>query len=104
MRISDWSSYVCSSDLLPLAFMSFLMPAGFAAFAVGLFVFLMFESVLMGVLGALLAFILSRIGRKFGAGGQGSSARASRRGGALGGLGGFGGGFGGGGGERKGGG
>lgn len=85
--------------LLPLAIMSFFMPGGFAAFAVGLFVFLMFGSVLMGVLGAAVAFILSRIGRKFGAGGRSSSARASRRGGVLGGLGGgFGGGFGGGGG------
>jgi uncharacterized protein len=83
--------------LLPLAVMSLFMPGGFAAFAVGLFVFLMFGSVLMGVLGAVVAFILSRIGRKFGAGGRGSSARASRRGGALGGLGGFGGGSGGGG-------
>src|SRR5690606_21850836 len=75
--------------LAPLAAMSFFMPAGFAAFAAGIFVFLMFESVLMGVLGALAAFILSRIGRKFGAGGRGSSARASRRGGVVGGLGGF---------------
>ena len=82
--------------LAPLAAMSFFMPAGFAAFAVGIFVFLMFNSIGAGVLGALAAFVLSRIGRKMGAGGRGNSARASRRGGVVGGLGGLGGGFGGG--------
>src|SRR5690606_18806573 len=41
--------------LLPLAFMSLFMPAGFAAFAVGIFVFLMFNSVLIGLAAAVLA-------------------------------------------------
>ncbi|MGB6104738.1 MAG: YgcG family protein, partial [Pusillimonas sp.] len=59
--------------LLPLAAMSFFMPAGFAAFAVGIFVFLMFNSLAAGVLAAVVAFVLSRIGRKFGAGGRSSA-------------------------------
>ncbi|MGB3290807.1 MAG: YgcG family protein, partial [Burkholderiaceae bacterium] len=71
--------------LLPLAIMSFFMPSAFAAFAVGFFVFLMFNSLLIGVLAGFVGFILSRIGRRFGAGGRSSSARASRRGGAVGG-------------------
>lgn len=86
--------------LLPLVIMSFFMPAGFAALAVGFFVGLIFGSVPIGIAGGVIAYLLSRIGRKLGAGGKGSLGRASRRGGALGGGlgGGFGGGFGGGGG------
>lgn len=85
--------------LLPLAVMTFFMPAAFAAFAAGIFVALMFGSIGFGIAAAVIAFVLSSIGRKFGAGGSGSAARASRRGGVIGGLGGgFGGGFGGGGG------
>lgn len=84
--------------LAPLAAMSFFMPAGFAAFAIGIFVFLMFNSLVAGIIGAVIALILSRIGRRFGAGGRSSGTRVSRRGGVIGGLGGgFGGGFGGGG-------
>ncbi|HLS42616.1 MAG TPA: YgcG family protein [Paenalcaligenes sp.] len=86
--------------LLPLAFMAFLMPAWFAAFAIGVFVFLMFWSLPIAVVAALVAFVISRIGRAFGAGGRSNSGLASRRGSAVGGLGGFSstGGFGGGGG------
>ena len=84
--------------LAPLAFMTLLMPAGFAAVAAGIFVFLMFGSIGFSLLAAVVAFVLSRIGRKFGAGGRGSAARASRRGGIIGGLGGGLGGFGAGGG------
>ncbi|MCQ9618034.1 hypothetical protein L1889_16285 [Paenalcaligenes niemegkensis] len=84
--------------LLPLAMMAFLMPSWFAAFAIGVFVFLMFWSLPFALLAAVVAFVLSKIGRAFGAGGRSSSGRASRRGAVIGGLGGGMGGFGGGGG------
>lgn len=86
--------------LVPLMIMAWLMPSWFAAFAIGIFVFLMFWSLPIALVAAVVAFVISRIGRAFGAGGRSSSGRASRRGAAIGGLGGFGssGGFGGGGG------
>ena len=82
--------------LLPLAFFAFVIPALPAALIGGWFVYLMFNSVLLAILGALAALVISFIGRRMGAGGRGSSARASRRGGVIGGLGGGLGGFGGG--------
>lgn len=85
--------------LLPLAFFSFVLPPVAAALIIGLFSFFVFWSVPLALVGAVVAFVLSLIGKAFGAGGRGNSGRASRRGAAIGGLGGgFGGGFGGGGG------
>lgn len=84
--------------LLPLAFMALVLPAGVAAFAAALFIYLMFHSFVLAILGALAALVLSLVGRGLGAGGRGNSARASRRGGVIGGLGGLGGFRGGGGG------
>src|SRR5690606_27326751 len=88
--------------LVPLAIMSFLMPVGFAAFAIGVFVLAMFGNIFYALIAAAVAVVFSLIGRAFGAGGRRSMARASRRGGVVGGLGGLGGwghggGFGGGG-------
>jgi uncharacterized protein len=87
--------------LFPLAAMVFFMPAGLAALAAAVFVFLMFNSIGLALLGAAIAFVLSLIGRVSRAANPRSAARASRRGAALGTLGGFmagrgGGGFGGG--------
>lgn len=84
--------------LLPLAFMVFLVPPAMAALAAGLFVYFMFSSLMYAGLAAMLALILSFLGRTLR--GNNAMGRASRRGGALGGLGGGfgGGGFGGGGG------
>ncbi|MGE4369292.1 MAG: YgcG family protein [Burkholderiaceae bacterium] len=80
--------------LLPLAFMSFFMPAAFAAFSIGIFSFVAFQSFWLALLCAAVAVLISRLGRLFGAGGKGATARASRRGSVAGGLGGgFGGGF-----------
>lgn len=88
--------------LLPLAFMSFFMPPLFAAFAVGLFALIAFQSFVIAAIAAVVGYLVSRVGRVFGAGGR-QSARASRRSTAAGGFGGgfaggAGGGFGGGGG------
>lgn len=82
--------------LLPLAFMVFLVPPAMAALAAGLFVYFMFSSLMYAGLAAILALILSFVGRTLR--GNNAMGRASRRGGALGGLGGGfgGGGFGGG--------
>lgn len=93
--------------LVPLAFMAFMMPPLFAGFAVAVFTGLSFGSLLVGLVCGAAAFVISLIGRRFGAGGKSSAIRASRRGGVAGGFGGgfyggsrggFGGGFGGGGG------
>jgi uncharacterized protein len=85
--------------LVPLAFIVMLLPSAFAALAAALFVYLMFHSIGIALIGAFVAFILSRFARAARAGGRGGSARISRTGGVIGGLGGgFGGGFGGGGG------
>lgn len=83
--------------LLPLAFMAFVMPATIAAFAAALFGYLIFHSLGLAILAAVVALVLSSVGRVMRAGGQGTSGRASRAGGIIGGLGGLGG-FGGGGG------
>lgn len=87
--------------LLPLAFMAFVLPAMWAALAVGLFAYFTFHSIGLALLGAILALIISavgRIARAGGPGGPGGAARASRQGGVIGGLGGLGGFSGGGGG------
>lgn len=106
--------------LIPLAFMAFMMPPLFAAFAVTIFTSLAFGSLFVGLVCGAVAVLLSLIGRRFGAGGKSNAIRASRRGGVAGGFGGgfyggsrggggfggggFGGGFGGGGGGGSGGG
>lgn len=84
--------------LLPLAFMAFVLPAMWAALAVGLFAYFTFHSIGLALLGAILALVISAVGRSARAGGPGGAARASRRGGMIGGLGGLGGFDGGGGG------
>ncbi len=81
----DWA---VETVLLPLAFMAFLMPPLFAAFATAVFTGLAFESAMLGLLFGAIAAVISLIGRRFGAGGKGSSATASGRGGAAGGFGG----------------
>lgn len=92
--------------LLPLAFMSLLMPVGPATLAIGVFAAISFSSVTVGIAVAIVALILGMIGRVIGIGNTRQSVAASRRGqGRLGragrygagGLGGLGGGFGGGG-------
>lgn len=79
--------------LLAILFMAFLMPAGFAAFAGTVFALVVTASIPIALGVGLLAFIVSKVGRLFGAGGRGNSGRASRHGSALGGLGGGIGGF-----------
>lgn len=100
--------------LLPLALFALVLPPLAAAFLVGLFSFFLFGSLPLAAVIAVLAFVLSLIGKLFGVGSKRNLARASRRGARLGGIGGFGGrrrgggfgggGFGGGGGGRSGGG
>lgn len=97
--------------LLAILFMAFMMPAGFAAFAGAVFALAVTASIPIALGVGILAFLISKIGRMFGAGGRASSGRASRHGSAMGGLGGGiggfrggGGGFGGGGGGSSGGG
>lgn len=88
--------------LVVLAFMAFVMPPLFAAFATTVFTAIAFESLIVGLICGAVAAVLSLIGRRYGGGGKGSTMRTSRRGGAAGGFGGgfYGGsdGFGGGGG------
>jgi len=87
---------------LPLLIMVLVLPPGVAVLASGVLIILFTGSIVLAVLGAMLAFVLSHAGRAMGAGGRGSTAAASRRGSVLpgvilgGGLGrgGFGGGFG----------
>ncbi|ART80647.1 TPM domain-containing protein [Oceanisphaera avium] len=99
------------SMLLPLAIFAVVLPPLASAVTIGLFTFFIFGSLILALFAAAVAFVLSLVGKVFGAGGRGNSARASRRGAFLGGLGstrgrrgGGGGGFGGGGGGRSGGG
>lgn len=82
--------------LLAVLFMAFMMPARFAAFTAAVFALVVTASIPITLLVALLAFVVSKVGYMFGAGGRSSSGRASRRGSATGGLGGGLGGFGGG--------
>src|SRR5690606_6564843 len=60
---ADWDVGVV---LFPLAFMAFLMPPLFAAFAVTIFTTIAFGSLLLGLLCGLVAVVLSLIGRRFG--------------------------------------
>lgn len=88
--------------LLPLAFFAFVLPPLAAALIIGFFSFFIFWSVSIAIVIGLVAFVISLIGKAFGAGAKGSSGSASSRGSAIGGLGsggfmgGGGGGFGGG--------
>lgn len=91
--------------LLPLAFFALVLPPLAAAVIIGLFSFFLFWSLPAAIAFGIGAFVLSLIGKAFGAGGRGNSAQASRRGSHIGGLGGgFGRGGGGGGGMGGGGG
>lgn len=100
--------------LLPLAFFAFVLPPVAAALLIGVFSFFILGSLPIAIVAGVIAFMLSLVGKAFGAGGKRNSGRASRRGATLGGLGGgfgggrrgggFGGGFGGGGGGSSGGG
>ena len=108
---SDTESEGVLGMLLPLAFFAFVLPPLASALLIGVFSFFIFGSLPLSIVAAIIAFVLSLVGKAFGAGGKGSSGRASRRGARLGGLGGGlggssrrGGGFGGGGGGRSGGG
>lgn len=80
--------------LAPLAFLSLVLPPVMSAFVLGIFVFMLFESVWMAVLGALVGVILAFLGASLGFAKRGKRGRGSGSGG-----GGFGGGFGGGGGS-----
>lgn len=101
--------------LLPLAFFAFVLRPVSAALLIGVFSFVILGSLPVSIVAGVVAFILSLVGKAFGAGGKRNSGRASRRGATLGGLGGGfgggrrgggfgGGGFGGGGGGSSGGG
>ena len=84
--------------LLPLAFFAWVLPPVAAAFIIGLFSFFLFWSIPAAIAFGIAAFVLSLIGKAFGAGAKGNSGQASRRGSHIGGLGGGGFGRGGGGG------
>lgn len=105
--------------LVPLAFMAMVLPPVLAVAGTGLLLFFITHSVVVAVLGAMVAFLVSLALRNRHAGPKGgSAARASRHGaglgtagwgagrhgGGMGSRGGFGGGFGGGGGRSGGGG
>jgi uncharacterized protein len=87
--------------LAPLAFLSLILPPAMSAFALGAFVYVVFESIWMAVLAALAGAGLALLGRSMG---FAKRIRGRRGRGGRGDGGGFGGGFGGFGGGRSGGG
>lgn len=78
--------------LAPLAFLSLVLPPAMSAFVLGVFVYMLFESVWLGLLGGLVGVILALLGASMGFAKRGKRGRGSGGGGG----GGFGGGFGGG--------
>lgn len=73
--------------LIPLAFFALVMPVAAAALMAGVFVFILFESLPLALIGAVVGVVISLIGYVIGAGGRRSgSGRASKYGGALDGL------------------